>query len=328
MKWYVTPDYYYAIIQPNQIAYAAQFETMSYQEIYDVQNINFLKPLKGFIRNDLYSKSIHSSSGKIFSYEWEMQLLAVVSINKWLKKSAQDIIGCWLPIHHISGWSLLWSSFVSGSLITFGNSLPYISICSLVNTQMYRLKYWGNWMKSHPMVLIGGGRNHFPTIPSAYGATETWAAHMIKQANRSCLLLYKSGKMLSNQEILLRGWVKQFQKGLWIKIGDIGCITKQGVWVVSRIDLAYKRAGKSVFLWQIEEAIQKANDMKVEVVVLAKEDEHMGVKWIAFVNSAKWPPLLPKEKYWQPDIVMPMPSYEGIKPLRSHLASIPFSETN
>nr|NP_849029.1 o-succinylbenzoic acid-CoA ligase [Cyanidioschyzon merolae strain 10D]QFV16987.1 o-succinylbenzoic acid-coa ligase [Cyanidioschyzon merolae]BAC76191.1 o-succinylbenzoic acid-coa ligase [Cyanidioschyzon merolae strain 10D] len=323
MDWFVTPEYYLAITQPKQTALANQELIMTYQEVYDAEAYNFLRPLKGFKRSQDTCK--HTSSGKVTYYDWCKQNLAAVSINKRLKKNFNHRIGCWLPVQHISGWSLFWSSFVAGSLIMFGNSLPYVDMCSLVPTQIFRLKYWGNWMKNRPFVLIGAGEIKDQIYRKSYGTTETWAAQIIKESgSRSQCMPYKSGKMLSNQELLLRSWIKQqqnrrFQHALWIKIGDLGVINDEGLWIQSRLDLIYKRSGKSVGVWQIEEAIKKANGESIQVVVVAKHEEHKGVKWIAFVDSTKWPPKMPEQKYWQPDVVIPMPNSKGIKPVRKDL---------
>nr|AIA61135.1 o-succinylbenzoic acid-CoA ligase [Cyanidiaceae sp. MX-AZ01] len=315
MRCYVTPEYYYGISYRNQVVLASELEVLTYGE-YVARK--FLKPFDGMMKSGKEQKKIQTSSGKIAWFEWEKELLASVSINKWLKKSDKDKVGCWLPLSHISGWSLFWSSFVCGSLITFGNSLGYVNRCSIVNTQYYRLKYWGK--KKNIQILLGAGKTD-EACDQSYGATETWAANWIKKPHlKSRLLVYKSGKMLSNQELLLRNWMVCIQKGLWIRIGDIGCLTKQGVWIQSRTDLAYKRAGRSIFIWQIEEAIKNVNEKPIEVIVIAKEDVEMGVKWIAFVDCSKWPPQMPKEKYWQPDVVRRMPKYDGIKPVRGKLS--------
>ncbi|MEI8301128.1 MAG: AMP-binding protein [Chlamydiota bacterium] len=227
-----------------------------------------------------------------------------------------------LPLHHVSGLSILFRTFLSGATVVIpepsydlSNLLKETSLThlSLVSTQyLYLLKTPNSSQKTLKSILLGGssfsnsslqeGIDKQLPIYLSYGLTEMSSTvccnPLLKTKEPShtgYLLPYRKLKITEEGEILVGGETlfqgyydvntkSILKQNLWFPTKDLGEIDKGTLKVYGRKDRLIISGGENIQPEEIELALLNIPEVKT-ALVLPIPDEIFGQKVIAIIDS-------------------------------------------
>lgn len=265
-----------------------------------------------------------SSKPKIAALSFQNHYYSALGILETLQITPSSRLLLSLPLHHVSGLSILFRTFLSGATLVISSSSDLttallisknISHLSLVSTQYIRLlKIFDKTLLTNlKAILLGGGP--FPAILLkegilkniplylSYGLTEMSSAvccnPLLKTNNiNSCgyLLPYRKLKINKNGEILVSG--KAFFKGYysiekkaviskkgWFKTKDLGCFSlKDGLFFQGRKDRLVISGGENIQPEEIERLLLSIEDV-YQAIIISLPDMEFGQKIIAIIRK-------------------------------------------
>lgn len=235
-------------------------------------------------------------------------------------------VGCgWLlslPIHHVSGFSILIRCLLAGATVVFPDKRlefkkqiqdPAVTHLSVVAVQLRRLLAEGSSFEQFRSVLAGGGPIDLPLVEKAtrsgvplhltYGMTET--ASQISTSDRlqvpvdavsaGRILPGREVRISPNGEIQVRGGVlahgvftpRGFQAlvdaGGWFSTGDAGFFDSHGNLVITgRLDRMFISGGENICPESIEAILATYPAIRRAVVVDVPDSEY-GARPVAFL---------------------------------------------
>lgn len=218
-----------------------------------------------------------------------------------------------LPLHHVSGLSILFRALIGGGSIVIPASKDIaseiqrwgISHVSLVPVQLQALCSQSKSSQILKAVLVGGepispqliakARQRALPIFLSYGLTEM--ASQVATTNgknlNARLLPYRKLKISPASEILVGGKVLfkgYWKKGslqrpqIWFPTGDLGRLEIGSVHVLGRRDNMFISGGENIHPEEIERCLLLLSDVK-QAVVVAVKDKKFGKRPAAFINT-------------------------------------------
>jgi len=235
-----------------------------------------------------------------------------------------------LPMHHVSGLSIVFRCLLAGASIIFDDKDPSITHLSCVPAQLYSA--WPIYPKLR-CVLLGGGPIHdvpakLPCLVS-YGMTETASLFLAGSSPHKLQPLpNKEAKLSPEGELLVRGdslfegyWDGQamhtpFDADGWFATKDLARFDPAlGFTIVGRKDNQFISGGENIQPEEIEAELRKLPGI-LEALVGPRHHEKFGMRPIAFLSMREGAPIdatsiqrslaerLPKVKI--PDALFPL----------------------
>ena len=237
------------------------------------------------------------------------------------KLGLNQVKGCWLlsvPLFHVSGLSILFRCFSSGSSVAFSSNFltghPFASHISLVPTQLMRYLSKEIYFPRLTCALLGGAPLSETLIQMAlvkkiplyltYGMTEL--ASQITMTSLSDLLLpIHLGKPLPGKEVnfsmegeilvkgsslftgydSMLGVQKKLLEDGWFPTGDLGKWNQEGnLEYKGRKDNLFISGGENIYPETIEEAIRSIPGV-LQSLVVPLADQEFGHRPVAFVQT-------------------------------------------
>jgi len=256
--------------------------------------------------------AVHTWGNHFYSASGSQELIQLNAGDRWILS---------LPLHHVSGISIVCRCFLSKAAVVISGDEDLGQVIrkskathlSLVATQLYRLlenKDNYDVLKSLKCILLGGSaiptalleKSLFLDLPVyvSYGLTETAsqvATGKVEKADKPCVrvLPYRQlkidadGQILVKGEVLFKGYLNQNKVSLpltkdgWFKTGDLGKLENGFLSVSGRMDNMFISAGENIQPEEIESVLMRIPQIR-QVVVIPKEDEEYGLRPIAFVR--------------------------------------------
>ncbi len=239
-----------------------------------------------------------SGSPKLVSISHKSFLASAKSANAACDLQAGDGWLLSLPMHHVSGLSIVFRCLLAGANIIFDNKDPTITHVSCVPAQLYRA--WPIYPKLR-CVLLGGGPIHdvpfqLPCLVS-YGMTETASLFLTgKTPNSLQPLPGKEAKLSPEGELLVRGdslfegyWDGQemrtpFDADGWFATKDLARFDPiLGFTIVGRKDNQFISGGENIQPEEIEAELRKLPGV-LDALVGPRPHERFGMRPIAFLT--------------------------------------------
>jgi O-succinylbenzoic acid--CoA ligase len=234
-----------------------------------------------------YGNHLWSAVGSAFN-------LGVDPADRWL---------CCLPLHHVSGLSILLRSVIYGTAAVIHDGFDLdrvaealesgeVTLVSLVATQLTRLIDAGAAIERPRAILVGGGPvpdeilsealGLGATVVQTYGLTEAASqvttlspADAARKRGSAGRPLLTTHVRISEGEILVQGPTVapgEFDDDGWLHTGDAGRIDAEGfLWVEGRGDAVIVTGGENVMPEEVEEVIAAHPDV-AEVAVVGRPD--------------------------------------------------------
>jgi O-succinylbenzoic acid--CoA ligase len=253
-----------------------------------------------------YGNHLWSAVGSAFK-------IGVDPVDRWL---------CCLPLHHVSGQSILMRSVVygTGAVVHEGFSVDRVAeslardgvtLVSLVPTMLVRLLDAEVDLSGPRAILLGGGPVPVEVIEEAagrganvvqtYGLTEAASQVTTLEPGEAARKLGSAGRPLltthlriQSEEILVQG--PTVGPGLadedgWLHTGDIGRIDEEGfLYVEDRIDDVIVTGGESVIPSEVEDVLL-AHPAVAEAAAVARPDHEwqQAVTAVVVLNEGERP---------------------------------------
>ncbi len=238
-----------------------------------------------------YGNALWSAVGSAFN-------LGVDPADRWL---------CCLPLHHVSGLSILLRSAIYGTgavlhdgfetdAVAAALETRQLTIVSLVPTQLERLLQVEAPLENPRVILVGGGpvsvdalrkaTDQGATIVQTYGLTEAASQVTTLAPEDAHSRLGSAGRPLltthlriHQEEILVQGPTVApgcADDAGWLHTGDRGSIDEDGfLYVHGRLDEMIITGGENVAPEEVEAALISHPDV-AEVAVVGREDREWG----------------------------------------------------
>lgn len=238
---------------------------------------------------------------------------------------------CWLlsvPLFHVSGLSILFRSFLTGSSIVLSENLlqghHFATHISLVPTQLLRIIQHKTSFPKLLVALIGGAPistsliqlstdRKIPVVLT-YGMTEMASQITMTQPGDSLFPIHL-GKALPNREISIdengeilvkgsclfdgydspSGPSKKLLQGEWFQTGDLGAWNQDNnLEYKGRKDNLFISGGENIYPEEIERALKSIPGI-LEAIVVPLQDSEFGQRPVAFIHMLG--NLLSKEEF-------------------------------
>tara|TARA_A100001015_G_scaffold24169_1_gene27318 strand:- start:18614 stop:19963 length:1350 start_codon:yes stop_codon:yes gene_type:complete len=258
---------------------------------------------------------------------------AVHTLNHHLEsaKASESILpistsSCWywnLPIHHVSGLSILFRVFLKKASLYIPKKneafiiKSKISHYSMVTTQLidFLTEFKSSPQKNHNIKAILVGGSHIPRylleeslkiklpIYTTYGMTETGSQITTTKCSRKTIdytgkpLPHLNIKLINNEicvagKSLCLGYLekgvinKNITQNNWFHTGDNGIIEKGLLKIKGRKDKMFISGGENIYPEEIEQAILNTK-LVIAVKIKTIEDKRFGFVPIALLKSKK-----------------------------------------
>lgn len=234
-----------------------------------------------------YGNHLWSAVGSAFN-------LGVDPDDRWL---------CCLPLHHVSGLSILLRSVIYGTTAVIHDDFDVdrvaealqsggVTIVSLVATQLTRLIDAGAAIERPRAILVGGGPvpdeilsealGLGATVVQTYGLTEAASqvttlspADAARKRGSAGRPLLTTHVRISDGEILVQGPTvapAELDDDGWLHTGDAGRIDREGfLWVEGRRDAIIVTGGENVMPEEVEDVLAAHPDV-ADVAVVGRPD--------------------------------------------------------
>jgi O-succinylbenzoic acid--CoA ligase len=234
-----------------------------------------------------YGNFLFSAMGSAFN-------IGVDPADRWL---------CCLPLHHVSGLSILLRSVIYGTAAVIHDGFDLdrvaealesgeVTLVSLVATQLTRLIDAGAAIERPRAILIGGGPvpdeilsealGLGATVVQTYGLTEAASqvttlspADAARKRGSAGRPLLTTHVRISEGEILVQGPTVapgELDDDGWLHTGDAGRIDADGfLWVEGRRDAVIVTGGENVMPEEVEEVLAAHPDV-ADVAVVGRPD--------------------------------------------------------
>nr|WDA99963.1 O-succinylbenzoic acid-CoA ligase [Cyanidium sp. THAL103] len=267
---------------------------------------------------------------KLCSHSFFNKILSAISINKYNKITSCSKFFLILPIHYVGGLNVIIRSIIATSSILLiprnhqFNFVSYFKVAtcnlyflSIVNTQIYRLKYFRlGWVifNNISFLMIGGGSKNKKLLEdfkilkkysnlNSYSLTENFAQLFLSYENPksfSIVLPYRQLKIAFNNEVNIRSktlllnnqifnnnnssYIIRYNVNSWFKTADLISIKiTNHLIIVGRIDSIFIRSGKKILPYEIEKKLNLIPNVLYSKVISIPND-HFDNEIVAFLK--------------------------------------------